>query len=98
MQWPHLTAAIENVQGEDQLLWYVDNGSEFAAIDKTTIIVGGSESTDVSYGVTFRASGGSTWPAEVATSSGSEHMDCLFAPKVLDSVYSGRTDRLQIEL
>ena len=94
----HLTSAIENVQGEDQLLWYVDNGSEFAAIDKTTVIVGGSESTDVFYGVTFRASGGSTWPGEVASSSGSEHMDCLFAPKVLDSVYSGRTDQLEIEL
>ena len=94
----HLTSAIENVQGEDQLLWYVDNGSEFAAIDKTTVIIGGSASTDVFYGVTFRASGGSSWPGEVASSSGSEQMDCLFAPKVLDSVYSGRTDKLQIEL
>ena len=94
----HLTSAIENVQGVDQLLWYVDNGSEFAAIDKTTVIVGGSASTDVFYGVTFRASGGSSWPGEVASSSGSEQMDCLFAPKVLDSVYSGRTDQLEIEL
>ena len=94
----HLTSAIENVQGEDQLLWYVDNGSEFAAIDKTTVIAGGSASTDVFYGVTFRASGGSSWPGELASSSGSEQMDCLFAPKVLDSVYSGRTDRLEIEL
>lgn len=94
----HLTSAIENVQGEDQLLWYVDNGSEFAAIDKTTVIAGGSASTDVFYGVTFRASGGSSWPGEVSSSSGSEHIDCLFAPKVLDSVYSGRTDRLEIEL
>lgn len=89
----HLTSAIETINGSDHLLWYVDNGSEFMPIQKTVSFVG-----DNWYTRQFFSNGGSSWPNETETSSGSEHADCLFAPKQIGVEFSGRTDTLQIEL
>lgn len=89
----HLTSAIETINGSDHLLWYVDNGSEFMPIQKTVSFVG-----DNWYTRQFYSNGGSSWPNETETSSGSEHADCLFAPKQIGVEFSGRTDTLQIEL
>lgn len=78
----HLTSAIEVLDdtGEKVLLWYVDNGSDYTPIDKRVYLVGNE-----SYVVNFTAAGGSAWPMEVGASSGSEYMECLFAPKQLSN-------------
>ena len=89
----HLTSAIETINGTDHLLWYVDNGSEFAPLTKIVTFIG-----DYEYRIGFQSSGGSAWPMEVDGSSGSECMDNLFGARVLDSVYSGKTDELDIQL
>lgn len=88
----HLTSAIETINGTDHLLWYVDNGSEFVSLNKTVWFHG-----DNNYDIGFTYGAGSAWPLEAGSNS-SEYQDSLFGARVLDSVYSGRTDQLQIEL
>ena len=88
----HLTSAIETINGTDHLLWYVDNGSEFVSLNKTVCFHG-----DNNYDIGFTYGAGSAWPLE-ADSYSSDYQDSLFGARVLDSVYSGRTDNLQIEL
>ena len=89
----HLTSAIENINGSNHLIWYVDNGSEFEPISKIVNFIG-----DYAYHHEFRSNGGSSWPNETDVSSGSEHEDSLFAPKQLNNSFSGTTDTLDIEL
>ena len=89
----HLTSAIENINGSNHLIWYVDNGSEFEPISKVVNFIG-----DYEYQHEFRSNGGSSWPNEVESSAGSEHEDSLFAPKQLNNSFSGTTDTLDIEL
>ena len=89
----HLTSAIENINGSNHLIWYVDNGSEFEPISKVVNFIG-----DYEYQHEFRSNGGSSWPNEVESSAGSEHEDSIFAPKQLNNSFSGTTDTLDIEL
>ena len=91
----HLTSAIETIDGEEVLLWYVDNGSDYTPISKT-IEMHGNEVCDV----VFTTAGGGAWPMEVASSSGSEYQEALFAPKQLDDgiIYSGDATNLVVTL
>ena len=82
----HLTSAIEQINGKNILLWYVDNSSDFMPIRKNVMFWAES-----SYSCTFTTEGGSAWPMEVGASSGSEYMECMFAPKQLSAPQDSHT-------
>jgi predicted nucleic acid-binding Zn-ribbon protein len=82
----HLTSAIEQINGKNILLWYVDNSSDFMPIRKQAIFWAES-----SYTCLFTTEGGSAWPMEVGASSGSEYMECMFAPKQLSAPQDSHT-------
>lgn len=86
----HLTSAIETINGTEHLMWYVDNGSEYVPIDKTAWFY--------DYSTGFTALGGSAFPMETGSSSGSEYLEAMFAPKQLGDSYGTPATAVEIQM